>query len=527
MDPFIIEGWEIDASLANGIDVRNTRAQFVVRNVFVHSGLGRNSIYLVNVANVRVETSDASNNGNGIGVFSSEYVELMNNTFHNNGHGVHILNSSNITIINNNISTNEAGIVFFQSSNGLISENQILLNSQVGLDLEYSTNTTLRKNIFAENGVVLFSGSSLTHLNSHTITQDNLVNGKPLHYYKDCSGLSIDGISVGQLIVVNCSNVQVSNLQISHADIGMEMAFVGHALIEDNDLFSNHDAGLLLLGISDSIISGNTFNGNGKGIDTYASNNTVIADNDISSNGDRGIQLFTSANVTISGNSVANNSIGLFMSYSNSISVHHNNLVNNLVQARQWVSAVVSWDDGYPNGGNFWSDYDGPDNCSGPDQSICPSPDGIGDISRLVGIIDWCSDYATFCVVSHAPDRYPLVSPFVSVVMGTFDSDPGTVNLRSKGRYISAYIELASPHDVRNIDVSTIRLNEALGVAPRAPVSFADHDEDGILDLMVKFDLAGVKALFSKPGTYRLQITGRFVVGGNSFDALATVRVLS
>jgi hypothetical protein len=36
------------------------------------------------------------------------------------------------------------------------------------------------------------------------------------------------------------------------------------------------------------------------------------------------------------------------------------------------------WDNGYPSGGNYWDDYNGTDQFSGPDQNI-PGPDGIGD----------------------------------------------------------------------------------------------------------------------------------------------------
>src|SRR5438093_10431124 len=40
------------------------------------------------------------------------------------------------------------------------------------------------------------------------------LNGKPLYYFEGCSGTSINGVPVGQLIVVNCTNFQASNLRI-------------------------------------------------------------------------------------------------------------------------------------------------------------------------------------------------------------------------------------------------------------------------------------------------------------------------
>ncbi len=525
-DPYIIEGWEIDASTANGIDIRNTQVHFVIRSVYIHSGVGGNGIYLDNVANARVEASNLSNNENGIGIFSSEEVSLSNNSFFNNRRGINLVSSSNITIAENRVSNNEAGIVFFQSTNGLFSGNEVSRNSQIGVDVEYSTEATLRGNVFTENGVVIFSGASLTHLSSHTITPDNLVNGKPLYYHKDCTRLDIDGIPVGQLIVVNCNDVRVSNLQIAHTDMGIQMAFVDNANITGNVLSSNNYDGIMLLVFSNSSVTGNSIYSNMGGIRAYAVSNSVIADNDVHSNRDRGIFFFASANVTVSSNNITSNNVGLYASYSDGIPVHHNNFIDNIVQIRQWISAKVTWDAGYPSGGNFWSDYVGLDNCSGPDQNICPGPDGVGDTARVVGIVDWCSDYTSLCVVDNVYDRYPLVSPF-SVVEATLNFDPDTIVLRSKGRYVTGYIELPSPYDVWNIDISTIRLNGTVAASSEAPVTIADHDGNGKPDLMVKFDLADVKALFTRPGSHTIQMTGRIIVGGRSFIAYTTVRFLS
>lgn len=112
-----------------------------------------------------------------------------------------------------------------------------------------------------------------------------------------------------------------------------------------------------------------------------------------------------SSSVQIFGNNVTNIASsnpcgsGIVLQSTTGTLVYHNNLVNNLVQASDDNPGKNQWDNGYPSGGNYWSDYNSTDNCSGPKQNICPNPDGIGD-----------TPYA----FSSAQDNYPLMKPFAA-----------------------------------------------------------------------------------------------------------------
>ncbi|MCZ2856458.1 MAG: hypothetical protein O2U62_05145, partial [Candidatus Bathyarchaeota archaeon] len=54
----------------------------------------------------------------------------------------------------------------------------------------------------------------------------------------------------------------------------------------------------------------------------------------------------------------------------------YHNIFNNTINAySNWTN---TWDNGYPSGGNYWSDYNGTDYFNGPYQNITGS-DGIGD----------------------------------------------------------------------------------------------------------------------------------------------------
>jgi len=87
----------------------------------------------------------------------------------------------------------------------------------------------------------------------------------------------------------------------------------------------------------------------------------------------------------------------------------HNNFINNTIQAVSgcpYEPCVTLWDDGYPSGGNFWSDYTGVDHCTGSGQNVCPSPDGLGDTPYFTG-----SSLAAVGI-----DRFPLMKPFAPLV---------------------------------------------------------------------------------------------------------------
>jgi nitrous oxidase accessory protein NosD len=48
---------------------------------------------------------------------------------------------------------------------------------------------------------------------------------------------------------------------------------------------------------------------------------------------------------------------GISLSFSEDNHIFHNSFIDNTDQAFSYES-VSFWDDGYPNGGNYWSDYE-------------------------------------------------------------------------------------------------------------------------------------------------------------------------
>jgi parallel beta-helix repeat protein len=135
---------------------------------------------------------------------------------------------------------------------------------------------------------------------------------------------------------------------------------------------ANNIYGVNCIGYSDeNIIGGNTITTNLAGIWIVGSSSTNISENIITGNNQYGIRLESSSNNAI----------------------YHNNFMNNPNQAYTYDS-TSDWDNGYPSGGNYWSDYTGNDIYSGPYQNEAGS-DGIGDIPYVVD--------------ANNQDRYPLM----------------------------------------------------------------------------------------------------------------------
>jgi len=114
---------------------------------------------------------------------------------------------------------------------------------------------------------------------------------------------------------------------------------------------------------------------------------------------------------------------------------------------------------------------------------------------------------------------------YEGMIGATVEINPDTLNLRSKGNWITGYIELPSGYDVSNIDVSTIKLNNTVS-AESKPAEIGDYDNDGISDLMVKFDRSAVEKVVPVGDKVTITISGQ-LSDGKKFEGTDTIKVIS
>ena len=171
---------------------------------------------------------------------------------------------------------------------------------------------------------------------------------------------------------------------------------------------------------SNNSIEGNKIINNDFGIWFHGSSyHNNIVKNKILNNG-YGIRLWASSDYnTISENNItASSKYGIFISSSSNNKIYHNFLDNtNQVYFDTGFEKNI-WDDGYPYGGNYWSDYAGAD----------ANGDGIGDTPYVID--------------ANNQDRYPLMKPYV---LGDLNRD-GKVDEDDLWHFAAAFIDYYKIH---------------------------------------------------------------------------------
>jgi hypothetical protein len=212
----------------------------------------------------------------------------------------------------------------------------------------------------------------------------------------------------GGIRVYSPGSIQALGFSIEHTltgglFVGSSGNYIGAGSFQDNFFTSMHDGYALQVSSDDNTIDGIRITNTASGLDLSDGTGNIIRDSYFSGL-NSGIKLgemgpasgntiicndFVNTNMSIIGRSV-------FPGSGNNL-IHHNNFLG---YGMAYAEDVEIWDDGYPNGGNYWASHVTNDTFSGPNQDI-PGSDGIAD--DQFGIYDLFG-YRNF-------DRYPFFNP--------------------------------------------------------------------------------------------------------------------
>jgi len=227
-----------------------------------------------------------------------------------------------------------------------------------------------------DNVTYTLTGNITSDADGIVVERDNIV--------VDGAGYTIQGIGTGTgFYGSGISNVTIKNTNIKNHFDGILLYSSSGSSISGNSITANNWYGILLYISSGSSISGNSITANNAdGIVLVYSSSSSISGNSITANNGSGIVLDSSSGSNISGNNITSNDCGIWLYPSSGSSIFHNHFTDNDQQAVS-IDSINIWDDGYPSGGNYWSDYTGIDQKSGSYQNETGS-DGIGDTPYVI-----------------------------------------------------------------------------------------------------------------------------------------------
>ena len=369
-NPYVIQGYDIDATSADGIYILNTNVHFTVRDCYIHDGgSSYMGIRLSICDNGILSNNTCSNNYNGIGLDISSHNTLNNNTCSNNVNGINLflLSSNNNTLINNNCSNNDYGIWIMDSSHNNLTKNVCNSNIQEGIIL-FGSNNNLDDNTCSNNNVgVTVSQCSGNYLNNNACSNN--------HY-----GIYLEFASNNSLTDNDCSN---------NVD-GVYLYLSNYISLLNNSCSYDTQRGIHLDSSSNNTISDNNCSDNWIGVwlDSSSNDNT-LTDNDCSSNGYSGIYVVSSSNNGIVGNQLCDNlqsGLVIFDIASGNNNIWANGFAgNNGAGSVYNASHIQTSDSGTNNSwnsssgsGKYWGDWLTPDNDA---NGIVDSPYNISGIA--------------------------------------------------------------------------------------------------------------------------------------------------
>jgi parallel beta-helix repeat protein len=188
------------------------------------------------------------------------------------------------------------------------------------------------------------------------------------------------GSGIAITLLPGASGTIIAGIVITNYDQGVLIVNASDCKIYDTIMSSMGCNGIALLGNGtvNNQVYGNIFQSNAVAINLTAS----------------------STNNIIYSNSIFGNNIGINVTNCNGNKIYNNNFAGNTLQISISTPSANIWDNGYPSGGNYWSDHAGTDLYRGQYQNETGN-DGISDTNYTIAV--------------NNVDRYPLVKPFSGI----------------------------------------------------------------------------------------------------------------
>jgi parallel beta-helix repeat protein len=353
------------ARIQDAIDAANSGDMILVKSGTYHEQLIINKT--VRLVGESPETTAIIGDNENAVIVQADGVEVANFTvsaiayhWYDRFDAIHVFSANNCSFVRNRVVSSFCGIVLQEADNTIVCDNLLDSNNE-GVTLANSSYNAIQENMFINNSkaIRLMDSSS-----NNTIHDNDIVDT-----IRD--SVIIQSSSNGNAFFKNNMSCVASTFPFNTTGIAVLLSSYNRVY---ENLVTNVTYACVVCMASYNLIYKNTIAGNVIGVESSCSSYNEIYSNN-----------------------VVENEVG-FLVYPVSMHnlIHHNNFINNTNQTQLDWNHPNYWDNNYPSGGNYWSDYDGADEYSGPSQNETGS-DGIGD--------------TPYVLTGTNVDNYPLVSP--------------------------------------------------------------------------------------------------------------------
>ncbi len=310
-NPHVIKNYIIDANGGDGITISNTRLHLRIQNctIFNATGTFKMGISLANSHNVTIYNNTFSNDYIGMHLNTATNCSVQNNSLNALSVAIELETSSNSNIIDGNqIREGVYGIVTSFVEDISIENNQISDCEYVAILINDAINITLHAN--AMNGCgphFSIDYKGLAGACSHHIDTSNIVDGKPVLYYVNQTGLLPAQFSnAGAIILANCSECLVNNIAIEGGSNAIQLLYSKNNTISSNQFKGQTFAGVFLQnGSNNKILNNNITNGLNTGISLEWDNTGTIIDGNQIRDAESGIEVGFTSDICIQNNLIS------------------------------------------------------------------------------------------------------------------------------------------------------------------------------------------------------------------------------
>ena len=324
-------------------------------------------LYVTGVSNITVSNNTIDDGTYGISGNGIWYSSFTNNSVFNT-YLAYDIAGHDVDLIRNTVVNCSSGIQINGYYNFMLQGTSVLNSQTVGLYLSGVDNISLYDSYLTGGGVFL-SGTQDSH---YLITENNnTVNGKPLLYLHSTQNMIIDGSTIGQLIVVNSTNIRlngghftggttqfhkcdISEIYDAVYDVGyfaISIMYSSNVTLSNLDITSKMYAATIGAANNVTVVDCTVRDFSNTGVFVSAGMNGLFRNLTFDSTGDTGLYLnnfsyaevesnyfhnvdysmsikSNSHNVTTRGNYIENSRYGIYMSWDENIT-HVDNIIKN------------------------------------------------------------------------------------------------------------------------------------------------------------------------------------------------------